>query len=158
KRIQVWDARTGKGIQTLHGQAGGLAQMSFSPDGRRLAVADWHGKGVKLFLWDGEKLSELRTLGHGMPVGVVAYSPDGKFLASGDENGFKLWDAESLEEVRTVRTSAQQLAFAPDSRTLFAAMTNAKPRRTHTFTRWDVLTWEQRPALSAELSVDREYA
>src|SRR5262249_21707968 len=110
---------------------------------------------VKVFNWDGEKLKAVRTLESRLPVGSVAYSPDGKFLAGGDETGFKLWNAETLETLRTVATPAQQLAFAPDSRTLFASWTNGPLNPVHTFTRWDVLPGEPLPPLSVRVSADR---
>jgi WD40 repeat protein/serine/threonine protein kinase len=161
KRLQVWDARTGKVIQTLDAQAGGLGQsaMSFSPDGRRLAVADWHGKRVKVFDWDGAKLAEVRSLdGHRAPVSAVAYSPDGRYLASGDERVFKLWNAQTLDEMRTVETPAHHLAFTPDSRTLFASMSTDRERTVHTFTRWSLGTQEHLPPLAVEVSAAPRYA
>jgi WD40 repeat protein len=121
-------------------------------------VGLWHGQGVKVFDWDGEKLGAVRTREHQLPVEAVVYSPDGKFLASGDPSGFKLWDAETLEEVRPVATPARQLAFAPDSRIVFAAWTTGQPKAVHTFTRWDVVTGEELPPLSVEVSADRVHA
>jgi WD40 repeat protein/tRNA A-37 threonylcarbamoyl transferase component Bud32 len=158
ERLQVWDARSGQELQAVDLRPGGIATLCFSPDGRRLAVAGWHGKRVCVFDWDGEKLGAVRTLENRLSVGAVAYSPDGKFLAGGDEGGFKLWNADTLEELRTVATPAEQLAFAPDSRTLFAAWTNGQPRAVHTFTRWDAVTGEQLSPLSAEVSANRAYA
>jgi WD40 repeat protein/tRNA A-37 threonylcarbamoyl transferase component Bud32 len=161
QRLHVWEARTGKVIQTLDALAGGvgLSGMSFSPDGRRLAVADWHGKRVKVFGWDGAKLAEVRSLdGHQAPASAVAYSPDGKYLASGDEQEFKLWNAETLDQIRTVQTPAQQLAFTPDSRTVYAAMTTDRERTVHTFTRWALDTQENLPPLSVEVSAVPRFA
>jgi WD40 repeat protein/tRNA A-37 threonylcarbamoyl transferase component Bud32 len=158
ERLLVLDARSGEELQAVELRPGGVGRLCFSPDGRHFAVALWDGKGVKVFDWDGEKLGAVRTLEHQLPVGAVVYSPDGKLLASGDQGGFKLWDAETLEEVRTVTTPAQQLAFAPDSRTLVAAWTNGPPKAVHTFTRWDVVTGDELPLLSVEISADREYA
>jgi WD40 repeat protein len=129
--------------------------MCFRPDGRRLAVALWHGKGVQVFDWDGEKLGAARSLANQLPVGAVVYSPDGKFLACGDTSGFKLHDAETLEVIRAVATPAQQLAFAPDSRTLFAAWTNGESKVVHTITRWDVVAPGELPPLSVEVTVER---
>jgi WD40 repeat protein/tRNA A-37 threonylcarbamoyl transferase component Bud32 len=157
-RLQVWDARSGQEVQTLDLHPGIVPSLSFSPGGRRLAVALWHGQGVKVFDWDGEKLGAVRTLEHRLPVVGVAYSPDGKFLASGDQSVFKLWNAESLEEVRTVTTPAQQLAFAPDSRVLFAAWTNGPGKAVHTFTRWDMVTGEELPPLAVKVSADQAHA
>jgi WD40 repeat protein/tRNA A-37 threonylcarbamoyl transferase component Bud32 len=158
ERLCVWDARSGQEVQTVELHPAGVTSMCFSPDGRRLAVALWYGKGVKVFEWDGEKLGAVRTLEPRLPVGAVAYSPDGKLLASGNEGGFKLWNAETLEEIRTIVTPAQQLAFAPDSRTLYAAWTNGQAKAVHTFTRWDVVTPAELPSLSVEVSADRAYA
>jgi WD40 repeat protein/tRNA A-37 threonylcarbamoyl transferase component Bud32 len=151
-QIHVWNARTGTRVQTLE-QKGGLAAMNFSPDGRRLAGADFSGSRVKIFAWDGATLAETRSLeGHRAPVVAVEYSPDGKYLASGDEQMFKLWNAQTLAEVRTVKTPAWQLAFAPDSRTVWAAMCTDRLRTVHTFTRWAADTGEKLPPFSVEVS------
>jgi WD40 repeat protein len=153
QRLYVWEARTGKEIQILGGLAGGVGGMSFSPDGHQLAVADWHGKRVQIFAWNGEKLTEPRSLdGHRTTVEAVVYSPDGKYLASGDEEGFKLWNATTLEEIRTVETAARQLAFTPDSRTLWAATTNVPVRTAHSFTRWALDGTEKLPRVSVDVS------
>jgi WD40 repeat protein len=127
--------------------------MSFSPDGRRLAGADFSGRRVKVFDWDGTKLTEVRSLdGHRAPVVGVVYSPDGKCLASGDEQVLKLWDARTLEAIGTVETPAWQLAFTPDSRSLWSAMTTDRYRTVHTFTRWALSTREKLTSLSVEAS------
>src|SRR5262249_36611518 len=126
-----------------------------SPDGGRLAVAAFFGRCAKVFDWDGTKLTEVRTLaGHSAPVVGVAFSPDGRFLASGDRTGFKLWHAATWAEVGTVETAAEQLVFAPDSQTLFAGMTVGPPRSVYTFSRWDVGTRKELPAFTVEVSAD----
>src|SRR5262249_1804745 len=82
------------------------------------------------------------------------YSPDGKLLASGDGNALKLWYADTLKEICTIETSAEQLAFAPDSRILFATTTTEQHKRVHTFSRWDVNVQHALPALSVEGSAE----
>lgn len=153
ERLQVWDARSGQATQSLKMFPGGLSTMCFSPNGRRLAVACYHGKCAKVFDWDGEKLAETQTLnGHQNPVGAVAYSPDGKLLASGDPREFKLWNADTLEHVRTVQTPAMQLAFSGDSNILMAAWTNERPQTLHTFSRWQLGTGEKLSPLTVEVT------
>jgi WD40 repeat protein/serine/threonine protein kinase len=153
ERIHAWDARSGGEVLTQAIRPGGVGSMCFSPDGRHLAVALYHGKQVKVFGWDGEKLAEVQTLmGHRAGAAAVAYSPDGKYLASGDSQRFHLWDANSLEPVRTVETPSQQLAFAPDGRTLLAATTIEPARRVHTVTRWAVDGREVLSPLSVEVT------
>jgi WD40 repeat protein len=124
-----------------------------------LAVALWNGRCVKVLDWDGDKLMESCTLkGHSTHVLAVAYSPDGKVLASGGEKEFKLWEAESLREIRTVQTPAQQLAFTPNNRTLCASLTTGQPTPVHTWTRWEVGSQNELPALSVEVAVEPEHA
>jgi WD40 repeat protein/serine/threonine protein kinase len=158
-RLHVWDARTGAETQTVPIVPAGCARVCFSPDGRRLAAALWYGRSVKVFDWDGARLVESSTLkAHSEEVMTVAYSPDGKYLASGTEKEFKLWEAESLREVRTVPTPGQELAFTPDSRTLYASATLVRQTSVHTWTRWEVATPNELPPLSVELAVEPVHA
>jgi WD40 repeat protein len=62
--------------------------------------------------------------GHMNQVAAVAFSPDGKTLASGDWSGeVKLWSVLTLQEVATLDANQNKihcLAFSPDGRTLAA--------------------------------------
>jgi WD40 repeat protein len=157
--LRVWDAHSGEEVQTVRIEPRGCGSICFSPDGRRLAVALWNGRAVKVFDWDGEKLAESRTLqGYSAPVIALAYSPDAKYLASGTEKEFKLWDAGSPQGICTVQTAAQELAFTPGGRTLFASATCANRKTVHTWTRWDVGTQNEVPPLSVEVAFEPSFA
>ena len=76
-------------------------------------------------VWDAKSGRELLTLrGHSEPLDGVAFSPDGKRLAtaSGDKTA-KVWDAESGKELLTLRHSGpvDGVAFSPDGKRLATA-------------------------------------
>jgi WD40 repeat protein len=66
---------------------------------------------------------EVTTLqGHSYCVSSIAFSPDGKYLASGSrDNLVKLWSVESQREVTTLQGHSyciSSVAFSPDGKYL----------------------------------------
>jgi hypothetical protein len=96
--------------------------LTFSPNGRTIALAGRE----RLTLWnvaDGRPLpSPLGGRGFGS---AVAYSPDGKTLAAGDEFAGEdflcLWDVPSGAVKGSLDGPVNGLAFSPDSRVLAVA-------------------------------------
>lgn len=78
------------------------------------------------YLWRESRTDELRTLGrHNLSARSVAFSPDGRVLASLAFNGLKLWESSSGRELaaRTLSMEPKALlasvvAFAPQNRLL----------------------------------------
>jgi WD40 repeat protein len=116
-----------KTVKTPRVSAG--SAWAFSPDGKRLAGIsrsnDNNYRNTPVHVWDtitGEKLLTLN--GHTAGVIEVAYSPDGKRLATAsDDKTVKIWDSSNGQSVLTLThiDPVVCLAFSPDGKRMATA-------------------------------------
>jgi WD40 repeat protein len=145
--LKLWDAATGREKADLKGHRQTIYSAAFSPDGKILAagtgslnLAPLLGPagaparppaGTELKLWDVEKGTERADLsGHEHPIYILAFSPDGRVLASSWGNPYvrrgelRLWDVAAGKRLPAPAWDADaigSLAFSPDGKTLAVA-------------------------------------
>jgi WD40 repeat protein/serine/threonine protein kinase len=121
--VRVWDVATGRLLRRLDPPWEPWS-MAVSPDGRRVAFG---ATDNVVRLLDAATLAEVQRLeGHPNPVRAVAFSPDGRLLASGDGDigrgdpgEVRVWDLAGSRELFVFRghtDPVMHLAFADDSR------------------------------------------
>ena len=117
---------------------GGINDITCSSDGALLAVASQIG----IWIYDIQTSETLALLtGHTGAVDRIAFSPDGRTLASGgNDNTLQLWDVSTQTEIGTLEGQTgvpDTIFFSPDGRTL-ASRDDDKALRL-----WDVDTQTQ---------------
>jgi WD40 repeat protein/Tfp pilus assembly protein PilF len=93
----------------------GASSMAFAPNSRLLAF----DQGLSITLWDVAARRAVGELaGHTAAVLALAFSADGRLLASGSwDNTVKLWDVAAAREIATLKghqSTLSTVAFSPD--------------------------------------------
>ncbi len=158
--VKLWDSATGRELECFGGLSAPIHGVAFSLDGHRLAGAaggyDGMGRSLpgEVLVWDLDQARLIQRLrGHPHVVLSVAFSPDGRRVASADYGGVvKIWDAASGDEITSPvpieepdRSTVMSVAFSPDGR-LFAAAGLDRTIRCWDASRWDARsTGPQKP-------------
>ncbi|MCA9118536.1 MAG: serine/threonine protein kinase [Planctomycetaceae bacterium] len=131
--VQIWDANTGKLVQTLEpdasnglGHTSGVMFIAYHDGDNQVLTLGWDRA---LCVWDiaSRKVVQRIESTHEVGVQAGALSPDGRYLfsASGDES-VGIWNLRSMTFVRRLQGKSTMYACAvsPDGKTLVAGGQN----------------------------------
>jgi len=120
--IRFWDLKMGREISYLHTK--GYNGVVYSPNGKVIASHSYK----TIFLLEVDTENEKQII---VPKGIIlnlAFSPDGKILASGikqnsdfESNLIKLWNVKTTNEIACFKgRSINSICFSSDGKTLAA--------------------------------------
>lgn len=142
--VTLWNLQTGKQRLILKGHQDNVSSLAFCADGKQIVT----GSANEARVWDLSDGRQVLSVRHGDVLGSiwsVAFSPDGRLIATGGEDGkAKLWDAGSGQEIHLLKghtSGVASLAFSPDGSRI------ATGSRDRTLKIWDVERGEEVLAL-----------
>ena len=120
--------------------------VTFSPSGQTIATGGRHAK-----LWDAYTLNQIVTFQHHEWVWSVAFSTDGKLLATGDNSGqVNVWNLQNHRAVTQLNAdpdSVYTVQFSPNNRILAGAGYGGKVKL------WNVPNWEPHGTLTSNSTI-----
>ena len=122
--IRLWDTTTGRMLGQEISQD--FKECALSPDGKRLATANWWGTVRLLEVPSFKELCVFapkpRIQMESTDLTNLAFSPDGSYLALGGVESLVVWDvAARKEKLRILDLRAHRIVIARDNKTLAVA-------------------------------------
>jgi len=129
-RVRLWDAHSGRLLNTFEEQTQPITSVAFSQDGLILASSS---KDKTIHLWDIHSKTVIRTF-ETQPdaANSIAFHPDGKILVSSSDRAVSLWDIQSGKlHIKPFKWQVYKMgavAFSPDGKMLAIGSSDLKVR------------------------------
>jgi WD40 repeat protein len=111
----LWKLETREHYAKLDGAGGDL--IEFSPDSQTVATAAGGMIGGPSQVWRADNGARVATIGDNTPGASIAYSHDGKLIATGGA-GVSLWDPTTGQRKRQLNGTGYFVSFGPDDKLL----------------------------------------
>jgi WD40 repeat protein/energy-coupling factor transporter ATP-binding protein EcfA2 len=118
--LKLWDLQS-KLIHTIGQHSKSIASLSFSPDGKEIAAADFAGE-MKFWDLSGQLLYTNKV--HDAEIYEIRFSPDGQKIATASwDKTVKIWKRDKilLQTLRGHEAPVYSVSFSPDSQQLATA-------------------------------------
>jgi WD40 repeat protein len=130
--VHLWQRETWRELHIMEVHGGERVVLALSADGKRLAVGANQAEDCVWAVWDvGRNKERWRHTQAQGRIEALAFTPDGKSLATATASGVQLCRVEDGKEVRSIELPRgfrlALLDFAPDGRTLAVAGGSEKP-------------------------------
>ena len=120
--VVVWDLEAGQRLTTIAGQPDSVMAAGLHPAGQRVAIGG-SDRTVRVLDFEGDEIFTIDK--HTDWIQSIAFSPNGKFLASSDRaGGLRISDSETGNEIFTLaghQDSVNEIAWRIDGRVLASA-------------------------------------
>jgi WD40 repeat protein len=138
-QVQLWNTASGRLIRRYSPLKDGMSCFALAPGAKVIAAGAGQGTIVLCDLMSGQPLRVLRDSESALRIQALAFSPDGKTLASQQWvlPTIRLWDVTTGKEITSNEppfSKLEALAFVPPGATLVSVGLSDRPRL------WDART------------------
>ena len=124
--LRLWDPQSGVLVRRLPVGEEGTGALSFTGTESAVRLLGVGGRRGTLQLWDPNSRGAARTIATGHPaIESLAFSPDGKLVATSGNDGFvRVWEVSTGERVVDLHAHGEAcrgVSFSPDGRLLSSA-------------------------------------